>query len=658
MVQFLGENANGLDQMSIHADKAGLCGYPKHKSGIDLIQDTVARFRTSFKDEIEAACEEAAGSDFLKMMLTKDMGNLPWGEGAVLLGYVNARQLPQMHIINGKIKLVTEYIMTSPEIDRHKDLTQERVEKMMHISFRTSLDKARKNKFIEAKPGRPISFRMISKIFDDSTGKMIYQSDQDDWEENVQIEATRLRDERDPSIGIEPFLAEAEENLIDSGQKKPEAKLERAYDYFLQQIFGAGTEDIPFYKEKLKEAVIEAVDLFNQLFEDTQRLHNWLLQHFPNEKALHSGFRVDSYNEYRRYNIYQLLWIAIKGEIKEDGKAPEELDHTDAYIAQSIGYLAYLIYWLNSDDGFKLSRDNEVNQRIEEEIDREFWAEATEKQERKFSYWTSPDQKHVSPTLSQFTPVKQSIRPPRRVKEEYMSEGEFPEGFELLIWRNEARPKTLTSTILKVLSEQKHVSELSDHQRSEAIVNVSMNDLDLNPRKNPVRAQKFHDGLEHLAREHEKALGLVEDTSDCHYTEIPAGTFRIENKAKWNSAEGPPKKEFIAVKAYSAVAVDQDGKPIKNYSPERHPNAKIIRREFRIAPYDVWHPAKFAESSTISHNTYKWLSSLKVLLKSFPRSEFSEELKLFRAMIKLFEAKAIGDKCELYRVAKPSKSKK
>lgn len=647
-----------IDGLEIDPTAVGLRQFPKSTQERDLTLNIALRFRNDFKSQIIAACRNSQATDFLEKFLSEDMSTLAWEDGAVLLGFVNAVELRNISEINDMINKVTDSILDlelkGPESlgAKHTDLTKERVSKMLKMIVRDNLKKAENNKFIDVrratrrKAAKTISFHELKEIYD----LVLEESLDDDKVKRYETALEeQIEEEDDPSddskvggdftdeiLDLHMDIKKAVKALEDKGVFPPQPNLDDAYNCFIRKIYRTSDiDDIKEHRKELDIATHEATKLFNELFSQALKLQSWLISLYPTDTSLHESHVVSALDEFNRMNFFQMLHAALDGE---------ELEPQDQYIAQTIAYLAAINNGLKQDPLFLLSSSSRINQGIEAEIDGRFWAHAIGK-DVNFIYYRSFDNMRVKRERTPDTPIATHTWA-SSVNRDLIPH--MPDDVDLHIWRNEGSPKTLVSYLLKVLSRADRPENIPDGQRGEAVLSLSKHDLDLNPSKDPERAEKIHLGLEGFVRHHCQSLNLKEADPNTHYTKIPVGTFKIENKARWDSSQGAPKQAFLAVKGYTAVPVDVNGVFIENYDPKIHKNAKVIRREFRVVPYDLSHPAQYATQSTINWEAYKWKMAVELLIKISPRSEYSKVIDIFKRLAQLFDERYLDEKMSIY----------
>jgi hypothetical protein len=685
-------NSSDLDSLTINSKKLGLHGFPKNTEEQSKLTEAADKFRKQFKSEILAACNVTKTTDYLKMFLSENLEELAWEEGAVLLGFVSATHLGNIERIN---QLITE--IAGGLTDNEPRLNQEQISKILKIILKENLTRVKKNKFLEIKqetrtfnytdaPSRSqracwISFKDIEKAFLDSINKNVNLKKKERYLKDLESMIETLREEanldylanglstteftpstieeilmdleydsgelEDSSGETEDYTNEDYENLRTSAIKKLEAEeifppkvdVKAAYHFFIMRVFKIkSTDAIEDVKDDLNSATGKAVLLYNELFSEIGKLQDWLINEFPHMTELHETKERSALDKFKRFDFYKMLTTAL-------GEGQPDLSQKDIEMAQSITYFAFLIFWQEQNKLIHLNRRPDVNREMERKIDENFWDHALG-EDLDFTYYRSIDHTKISNKKTHQTPVSKKVSA-QSLNPEFLANS--PGRRDISIWRNEGPPKTWIAQLLKTVDQHERPENLPDQQRGEAVGSFSMHDLDLNPNKNPEAAEAFHEFLEEFIFEHCKSLGLTEAEQDTSYKDLKAGTFKVMNKAKWDSSKGLPKQAFLAIKGYVSVPVDVNGKIIEDYSKEKHPNVRSIKREFRIVPYDLWHTSVYAKNSAVHHDPYKSKQAARLRKKTMTASEDPNELNLLQTMIELFDEKYNSDKVEIFR---------
>ena len=597
---------------------------PKTRQRIDNL---CSRFKLQI---IDALTSDRDIPDFIKELLTLDPNAVE-----ITLGFISYEAIPNANSLKDRIKAVANKLYDGHKIENAKSADE--IQALIESILRRRLIDLMHVKHLKLDNKYNLSFSDIINAFLQSTNHIINQKEKASWKDNLQDAIRNVQDKHDPyEVKNNKCIIEelAIKDLNHQNIYPPNPNLINAYIQFLKLLGIEGNYDI---MDDWNIYIKSAFTVYEGLQKDIQELQRWIItNHLETDeerKQLYNFTPQSIPEEFRRMNLYQFIWAAIKGERVQINGETSKISSNDQYIAQSITYLAYLFHLLKRDDGFYLSQLDETNDNIERILDEKFWnALSTLKNgdDYLFIYYTSVNGMLTNTDKTEDCPIQHTERA-RKFNDTLIK-----------VWRDEAKPKSDISTLLKILSGS---DAIADQQRAQATVSLSKNDLDLN---NP-KANANHTLLENLCRKYAETLGLTEDKSDLHYTKIPIGSFKVVNKAKWNSKEDLPKKAFLAVKVYMAIPVDIYGNIIENYNPSEHPHAKTIRREFRFIPYDIAHIEKHASASCLKHDIYKTVQAAELLMKITAGPHPDDRLRKLSICLAIFYEKYMKEVQSIFR---------
>lgn len=165
------------------------------------------------------------------------------------------------------------------------------------------------------------------------------------------------------------------------------------------------------------------------------------------------------------------------------------------------------------------------------------------------------------------------------------------------IYRGEKlfREKEALSIFIKSMREKNELGNIPDLLAGEAVC-MGIRESDLDPSQNEI-AEKAQQFMIAQARAIAEKTGLQEDTSTCHYTKIPRGSYRIEVKMG-KKEKNKQSFNFPSVKIYMNVPVNQ---------------SQSIRMEYRLICGDTWLRGNKQEDSMSHHELYKLKQVVELL---------------------------------------------
>ena len=343
---------------------------------------------------------------------------------------------------------------------------------------------------------------------------------------------------------------------------------------------------------QVEAAKLEAIQLYKDL--GSEILEGQKEAGIPGDYAVIDLRIEDSWEPY-----FEFLKKAfgLNGHHSEDGK--------DEYEAQAIAHLTYLLLRLRANPIMRIREHHGpgVNRRFIKEFYSRIGAK-TENKRKKFvalsangSFAGTGDEiKNYAPLDCYETQIEGFEDLPSEKKE---------------IVRGNFRLKDKISIFIKTLIKRQRLKEITDIDAGEVItININESDLeDSNPTKD--RLIEF---MYTLAKEAVSSFStnLVEAPNDVHYTKIPRGTYKLENKLQ-KDPRNTESFNFPAMKAYINLPIDDVNDPEAS-----------IRVEFRVLCGDTYLRGEHNQASRSHHSHYKRKQAIELLRIISPRAYNSD----------------------------------